>query len=77
MFFIVTPNTAQRSRLAQLTEAGELRPVVSQVYPLAEGRAAFESATRPHPPGKTVLLVRRQRHSHEMLEQPKHRQNRP
>jgi NADPH:quinone reductase-like Zn-dependent oxidoreductase len=58
MFFIVTPDAAQLSRLAELTDSGKLRPVVSQVFPLREGREAFESATRPHPPGKTVLLVR-------------------
>ncbi|HTU05197.1 MAG TPA: NADP-dependent oxidoreductase [Trebonia sp.] len=58
MFFVVTPDAAQLSRLAELTDSGKLRPVVSQVFPLSEGRAAFESATRPHPPGKTVLLVR-------------------
>lgn len=45
-------------RLAELTDSGKLRPVVSQVFPLREGREAFESGTRPHPPGKTVLLVR-------------------
>ena len=39
-------------------DSGKLRPVVSQVFPLREGREAFESGTRPHPPGKTVLLVR-------------------
>ena len=58
MFFVVTPNAAQLSRLAELTDSGKLQPVVSQVFPLREGRAAFESGTRPHPPGKTVLLVR-------------------
>ena len=58
MFFVVTPDAAQLSRLAELTDSGKLRPVVSQVFPLREGREAFESGTRPHPPGKTVLLVR-------------------
>jgi NADPH:quinone reductase-like Zn-dependent oxidoreductase len=58
MFFVVTPDSAQLSRLAELTDSGKLRPVVSQVFPLREGREAFESGTRPHPPGKTVLLVR-------------------
>jgi len=57
-FFVVTPDAAQLSRLAELTDSGKLRPVVSQVFPLREGREAFESGTRPHPPGKTVLLVR-------------------
>ncbi len=58
IFFVVTPDAAQLSRLARLTESGQLRPVVSQVFPLRDGREAFESGTRPHPPGKTVLLVR-------------------
>ena len=58
MFFVVTPDAAHLSRLAGLTDSGKLRPVVSQTFPLREGREAFESATRPHPPGKTVLLVR-------------------
>ena len=43
--------------LAALVDAGTLRPILSQTFPLANGRAAFESAARPHPPGKTVLTV--------------------
>jgi NADPH:quinone reductase-like Zn-dependent oxidoreductase len=58
MTFVVTPDAAQLARLAELTGSGTLRPVVSQVFPLSQGRAAFQSGTRPHPPGKTVLLVR-------------------
>ena len=54
MFFVVTPDAAQLSRLAELTDSGKFRPVVSQVFPLREGREAFESGTRLHPPGKTV-----------------------
>jgi NADPH:quinone reductase-like Zn-dependent oxidoreductase len=58
MFFVVAPDAGQLSQLAELTDSGKLRPVVSQVFPLSGGREAFESGTRPHPPGKTVLLVR-------------------
>jgi NADPH:quinone reductase-like Zn-dependent oxidoreductase len=58
MFFVVTPDAAELARLAGLVDEGRLRPIVSQEFPLAEGREAFESATRPRPPGKTVLLVR-------------------
>ena len=58
MFFVVAPDAAELSRLAELTDSGKLRPVVSRVFPLREGREAFESGARPHPPGKTVLLVR-------------------
>lgn len=58
MFFIVTPDAAELARLAGLTDEGTLRPVVSQTFPLSEGRQAFESGAAPHPPGKTVLIVR-------------------
>jgi NADPH:quinone reductase-like Zn-dependent oxidoreductase len=58
MFFVVTPDAAQLAHLATLVDDGKLRPVLSQTFPLQDGRAAFESATRPHPPGKTVLIVR-------------------
>src|SRR6185437_4665288 len=58
MFFVVTPDAAALTRLAALVDEGRLRPIVSQAFPLREGRQAFESATTPHPPGKTVLTVR-------------------
>jgi NADPH:quinone reductase-like Zn-dependent oxidoreductase len=54
----VAPDAARLSLLAQLTDSGKLRPVVSQVFPLRAGREASESGARPRPPGKTVLLVR-------------------
>jgi NADPH:quinone reductase-like Zn-dependent oxidoreductase len=57
MFFIVTPDAAELAKLAGLVDEGKLRPVISQVFPLRDGRQAFESATKPHPPGKTVLTV--------------------
>ncbi|MFY9865153.1 MAG: NADP-dependent oxidoreductase, partial [Trebonia sp.] len=57
MFFVVTPDAAELAKLAGLVDEGRLRPVVSQVFPLRDGRQAFESATKPHPPGKTVLTV--------------------
>jgi NADPH:quinone reductase-like Zn-dependent oxidoreductase len=57
-FFVVTPDAAELARLAALVDAGTLRPVLSQTFPLRDGRKAFESAAVPHPPGKTVLIVR-------------------
>jgi NADPH:quinone reductase-like Zn-dependent oxidoreductase len=57
-FFIVSPDGQELRQLASMVEKGELEPVVSQTFPLSEGRAAFESGSRPHPPGKTVLIVR-------------------
>jgi len=56
-FFVVTPDAAELAKLAGLVDEGKLRPVISQVFPLRDGRQAFESATKPHPPGKTVLQV--------------------
>jgi NADPH:quinone reductase-like Zn-dependent oxidoreductase len=58
MFFVVSQAPDALARLAAMTDAGRLRPVLSQAFPLAEGRRAFESAGRPRPPGKTVLAVR-------------------
>jgi NADPH:quinone reductase-like Zn-dependent oxidoreductase len=57
-FFVVEPDTAELAHLAALVEDGKLRPVLSQTFPLRDGREAFQSATVPHPPGKTVLIVR-------------------
>jgi hypothetical protein len=37
---------------------GSFRPLISQVFPLAEGRQAYESGQRSRPPGKTLLAVR-------------------
>jgi NADPH:quinone reductase-like Zn-dependent oxidoreductase len=58
MFFVVTPDPGELAQLAGLVDQGRLRPVISQTFPLSEGRRAFESGTRPRPPGKTVLVVR-------------------
>ncbi|HEU5333975.1 MAG TPA: NADP-dependent oxidoreductase [Actinocrinis sp.] len=57
-FFIVRPDGGQLARLASLVDAGRLRPVVAQTYPISDGRQAFEAAARPHDPGKFVLIVR-------------------
>jgi NADPH:quinone reductase-like Zn-dependent oxidoreductase len=58
VFFVVTPDAAELAHLAALVDDGKLRPVLSQTFPLRDGREAFESAAVPHPPGKTVLIVR-------------------
>jgi NADPH:quinone reductase-like Zn-dependent oxidoreductase len=58
MFFVVAQDPDGLTNLAQMTDAGQLRPVLSQAFPLAEGRRAFQSGGHPHPPGKTILLVR-------------------
>jgi NADPH:quinone reductase-like Zn-dependent oxidoreductase len=57
-FFVVEPNPGELADLADAVDEEQLRPVVSQTFPLAEGRQAYESGRHPRPPGKTVLLVR-------------------
>jgi NADPH:quinone reductase-like Zn-dependent oxidoreductase len=56
-FFVVSPDGQELRHLASLVDEGELEPIVSQTFPLSEGRAAFESGNGPRPPGKTVLIV--------------------
>jgi NADPH:quinone reductase-like Zn-dependent oxidoreductase len=53
-FFIVQANRAQLAEIAGLIDAGQLRPVVDAVFPLAQARQAYE-----HKPahGKVVLRV--------------------
>jgi NADPH:quinone reductase-like Zn-dependent oxidoreductase len=58
-FFVVTAQRESLARLAEMIEAGKLQVAVAATFPLAEGRAAYESgATRRQRPGKTVLVVR-------------------
>ena len=58
MFFVVAPDANELARLAELTDTGRLRAVISQTFPLAEGQKAFESGEGARRPGKTVLVVR-------------------
>jgi NADPH:quinone reductase-like Zn-dependent oxidoreductase len=53
-YFIVEPNLNQLAEIAQLIEAGALRPIVGAVFPLVEARQAYQ-----HKPnhGKVVLRV--------------------
>jgi NADPH:quinone reductase-like Zn-dependent oxidoreductase len=53
-FFIVQANRAQLAEIARLIDAGQLRPVVDAVFPLAQARQAYE-----HKPthGKVVLRI--------------------
>jgi NADPH:quinone reductase-like Zn-dependent oxidoreductase len=58
-FFIVTPDRDQLDELAALVDSDRLRIELAQTFPLAEGRAAFESGRQPgRRAGKTVLIVR-------------------
>jgi NADPH:quinone reductase-like Zn-dependent oxidoreductase len=59
LFFVVTANRDRLSQVADMIDTGKLKVSVAATFPLADGRAAYESgAARRHRPGKTVLVVR-------------------
>ena len=58
LFFVVRPDHDELGRIAAAVDEGSLRPIVSEVFPLAEGRAAFEHGRGPRRPGKIILRVR-------------------
>jgi NADPH:quinone reductase-like Zn-dependent oxidoreductase len=56
-YFIVEPNREQLVELGELADAGELRPAIDSVFPLAEAQAAFERLAARGKRGKVVLDV--------------------
>ena len=57
VFFIVSGNRGQLDQIAGLVDMGKLKPVLSEVLPLARAREAFERGPAGHAPGKIVLQV--------------------
>lgn len=57
VYFVVVPDRGELTELARRIDAGAVRPIVGGVFPLAEGRAAFEAKHRRGIPGKMVLAV--------------------
>jgi NADPH:quinone reductase-like Zn-dependent oxidoreductase len=55
IFFVVEPDRARLSDLAQRLRDGRLKPIVGAVRPLAETAAAFARDRRT--PGKTIIQV--------------------
>jgi NADPH:quinone reductase-like Zn-dependent oxidoreductase len=56
-YFVVEPNREQLVELARLADQGRLRPVIDQVFPLADARKAFERSLGDQRRGKIVLRV--------------------
>jgi len=57
IFFIVEPKQAQLVELGQLLDAGQIRPIVADVYALEQARDAYTRGPERHQPGKVVLRV--------------------
>src|SRR5919205_3280339 len=58
VYFVVEPDRTMLAGLAPGVDEGEMRPIVGEVFPLEQGREAFEVKRRPGTPGKVVLRVR-------------------
>jgi NADPH:quinone reductase-like Zn-dependent oxidoreductase len=56
-FFVVKPDSLELARIAELADAGGLRPLVAEVYPLAETRAAYQRIARGRVRGKVVIKL--------------------
>ena len=57
VYFIVEPSGEQLRQIGGLLEAGQVRPIVDRVFPLAEARRAHDAGRHGHPRGKIVLTV--------------------
>ena len=57
VFFVVEANRAELAELGRRIDAGQLRPLVGGVWPLTQGRQAFQAKQHSGLPGKAVLRV--------------------
>lgn len=57
VYFVVEPNREQLAALARFVDAGQLRPAIDEVLPLADARTAFERSDVAGRHGKIVLRV--------------------
>ena len=56
-FFICKPNRENLTFLRELIEAGKVRPVVDEIYPLAGIATALETMGEGHVQGKLVVRI--------------------
>ena len=57
VYFVVEPDRTQLLELTRVIESGDLRPAIDSVFPLSEGRKAFERSMAGGKAGKVVLRV--------------------
>lgn len=55
IFFIVSPDGAMLGKIQELVEKGLVNEVVDKVWPLSQGKEAFEDLEKGHVRGKLVL----------------------
>lgn len=56
-FMFVRPDGAQLAAIAEMLEAGRIRPVIDTVFPFADARAGLEYLARGRAKGKVVLQM--------------------
>ncbi len=57
VWFVVEPNRDELIQIGALIDAGQIRPIIDAVFPLAQARQAYEEGTKGHTRGKVVLRV--------------------
>jgi len=58
VYFIVKPNRGQLSEIGRIIDEGKVKPSIDRIYPIAEGRAAFERLeSKSNKRGKIVLQI--------------------
>jgi NADPH:quinone reductase-like Zn-dependent oxidoreductase len=57
IWFVVRPDAEQLREIGGLIDAGDIRPIVSEVLPLDRGGEVYGRAGRRSGPGKVALLV--------------------
>jgi NADPH:quinone reductase-like Zn-dependent oxidoreductase len=58
VYFIVEPSGDQLRQIGGLIDSGQVRPILEQVFALAQARQAYEAGRTGHPRGKIVLAIR-------------------
>lgn len=57
VYFVVESRRDQLVEIGRLVDSGDVEPVLDSVFPLADGRAAFERVAEPGKRGKVVIGV--------------------
>jgi NADPH:quinone reductase-like Zn-dependent oxidoreductase len=57
LFFVVKPNREELSSISALIEKKIVTPFVQKTFPFSDVKKAFESATKGHNRGKTVIII--------------------